>query len=273
MRTVKKTRAVRRRLRVLLSWSAVAAMLWSGATAWAAPILGYRVVATLPHATGSYTEGFLFLNGLFYEGTGMEGRSALMAIVPETGRVLRSTSLPAPYFGEGIVDWGPYLYEWTWTSHRCFVYDRRTFQKIREFSYSGEGWGMTRTRREILTSDGTESLTFRDPKTFQPVRSITVHDGPMLISQLNELEYIKDEIYANLWHSERIARISPLDGHVLAYIDLRGLRPAETLGNAEAVLNGIAYDAAKDRLYVTGKQWPSIFQIQVEGQHVRAAGR
>ena len=237
-----------------------------GAVAAAAPVLGYRVVARLPHSTGSYTEGLFYLDGLFYEGTGMEGRSALMATVPETGKVVRTVAMAPQYFGEGIVDWGPYVYEWTWMSHVGFVYDRRTFERVREFHYEGEGWGMTRTSQQIVTSDGSAQLTFRDPATFQPVRTITAHDGPMLISQLNELEFIKGEIWANVWHSERLARISPKDGEVLAYVDLKGLRPAETMANREAVLNGIAYDAARDRLFVTGKQWPAVFQIKVVGE-------
>lgn len=232
--------------------------------AWSAPVLGYRVVRSFPHATASYTEGFFFLDGLFYEGTGLEGHSAVMAIQPETGEVIKSVSPPPSLFGEGIVNWGPYLYEWTWTSHVCFVYDRRTFKLVRQLAYTGEGWGMTRNAKEIVTSNGSAELTFRDPETFQPVRSITVHDGPMLIPQLNELEWVRGQIYANMWHSDRIARISPADGHVLSYVDLQGLRPEETRLNLEAVLNGIAYDAEHDRLFVTGKQWPLVFEIKVQ---------
>lgn len=239
--------------------------------AWAAPVLGYRVVATLPHSTASYTEGFFYLDGLFYEGTGLEGHSSVMAIQPETGEVVKSVSPPPAFFGEGIVNWGPYVYEWTWTSHVCFVYDRRTFRLVKQLDYAGEGWGMTRDAKQIITSDGSAELTFRDPETFKPVRSITVHDGPMLITQLNELEYIKGEIYANMWHSDRIARVSPEDGHVLSYVDLSGLRPEETRLNLEAVLNGIAYDPAHDRLFVTGKQWPAVFQIKVEENPAAAA--
>ncbi len=238
-------------------------LVWFVLSAQAVPVLGYRVVARLPHARASYTEGFFYLDGLFYEGTGMEGRSALVAVQPETGEIVKTARLAPQYFGEGIVDWGPYVYEWTWTSHVGYVYDRRTFAGVRQFTYEGEGWGMTRTTKEIITSDGSAELTFRDPVSFQPIRKITVHDGPVLVSQLNELEFIKGEIWANIWHSERIVRISPANGEVRAYVDLHGLRPAETLANPEAVLNGIAYDAARDRLFVTGKQWPSVFQIKV----------
>lgn len=193
----------------------------------------------------------------------MEGRSALMAIQPETGKVLQRLNLPAKYFGEGIVDWGPNIYEWTWQSHICFVYDRFSFRPVKQFSYTGEGWGMTHTATELITSDGSATLRFRDPNTFKETRSIVVKDGGNSIDQLNELEYIKGEIYANVWHSDRIARISPRDGHVIAWIDLSGLLPANQKVDAESVLNGIAYDAQHDRIFVTGKQWPSIFEIKI----------
>ena len=239
--------------------------------AWsAAPVLGYKVVAKLPHSTESYTEGFFYLNGLFYEGTGLEGHSAVLVTQPETGKVLQKLDLPPRYFGEGIVDWGPNHYEWTWQSHIGFVYDRFSLRKIRQFTYDGEGWGMTRTARQIITSDGSSTLSFRDPATFKEVRHIVVKDGGQPVEQLNELEYIKGEIYANVWHSDRIARISPQDGHVIAWIDLTDLLPDDQRINAESVLNGIAYDAQHDRLFVTGKQWPTIFEIKVlEPNHAK----
>jgi glutaminyl-peptide cyclotransferase len=229
----------------------------------AAPVLGYKVAARLPHSTESYTEGFFYRDGMFYEGTGLAGHSKLLVTQPETGKVLQSLRLAPEYFGEGIVDWGPNLYEWTWQSHVGFIYDRFSLRKIREFTYTGEGWGMTRTPTEIVTSDGSSTLRFRDPETFKEVRHIVVRDGKQAVEQLNELEYIKGEIYANVWHSDRIARIAPLDGHVIAWINLAGLLPDDQKVNAESVLNGIAYDAQHDRLFVTGKQWPAIFEIQV----------
>ncbi len=229
----------------------------------AAPISGYKVVATYPHATSSYTEGLFYLDGLFYEGTGMNGESAVLAIQPETGQILQKVSLPPQYFGEGIVNWGPNIYEWTWESHICFVYDRFSLRLIKQFSYTGEGWGMTHTRREIITSDGSDTLRFRDPLTFKETHHIVVKDGTRLIDQLNELEYVKGEIYANVWHSDLIARISPRDGHVIGWIDLTGLMPADKRINQDSVLNGIAYDAQKDRLFVTGKQWPNVFEIKI----------
>jgi glutamine cyclotransferase len=229
----------------------------------AAPVYGYQVVAKLPHSTESYTEGFFFKDGLFYEGTGLEGHSELLVEQPESGKVLQRIELPAKYFGEGIIDFGPNLYEWTWQTHIGFVYDRFSLRKLREFTYEGEGWGMTRTTTQIITSDGSATLRFRDPATFKEVRHIVVKDGATQIDQLNELEFVKGEIYANVWHEDRIARISPRDGHVIAWIDLKGILPDDQRVNDESVLNGIAYDAAKDRLFVTGKQWPAVFEIKV----------
>jgi len=228
----------------------------------AAPVYGYKVIARYPHSTDSYTEGFFYRDGHFYEGTGLKGRSEILVTDPSTGKVIQRHEIPQQYFGEGIIDFGPNLIEWTWQSHIGFVFDRATFRVLAEFHYEGEGWGMTRTAKELITSDGTSTLRFRDPSTFAETRHIVVHDGPTLIDQLNELEYVKGEIYANIWHSDRIARISPVDGHVIAWIDLAGILPTDQKVDAESVLNGIAYDAAHDRLFVTGKQWPTIFEIK-----------
>ena len=229
----------------------------------AAPVLSYKVVAEYPHSTTSYTEGFLYLDGLFYEGTGIEGNSALLAIQPETGTPVQKREMARQYFGEGIVDWGPNIYQWTWKSHICFVYDRFSLRPVNQFSYTGEGWGMTHNAREIITSDGTATLRFRDPTTFKEKGHILVKDGDKAVDELNELEFIKGEIYANVWHSDRIARINPQNGHVTAWIDLTGLLPADQRINDESVLNGIAYDPQHDRLFVTGKQWPKVFEIKV----------
>ena len=239
----------------------VAALLT--ATGIAAPVSSYKVIAKYPHSTDSYTEGFFYLDGLFYEGTGINGHSAITVTQPETGKSLQRLNIPQQYFGEGIVDWGPNLYEWTWRSHICFVYDRFTLREIKRLSYSGEGWGMTRTPTQIITSDGSDTLRFRDPNTFQEIRHIVVRDGTSKIDQLNELEYVKGEIYANIWDSDRIARISPLDGHVISWIDLTGLLPEDQKINTESLLNGIAYDKQHNRLFVTGKQWPAIFEIKI----------
>jgi glutamine cyclotransferase len=229
----------------------------------APPVYGYQVVRTYPHSTQSYTEGFFYLDGLFYEGTGLTGHSALLAIQPETGKAVQENDLDPRYFGEGIVDAGPNILEWTWQSHVGFVIDRFSFRVLREFHYAGEGWGMTRMGNAIVTSDGSSTLRFRDPNTFAEMRHITVHEGLSSVPQLNELEYVKGEIYANVWHTDRIVRISPKDGKVLGWIDLHGLLPDDQRINGEAVLNGIAYDAKGDRLFVTGKQWPAIFEIRL----------
>ena len=228
-----------------------------------APVAHFKIVATYPHSTESYTEGFFYRDGLFYEGTGLKGNSAVLVIQPETGKVLQRRDLPGEYFGEGIIDWGPNLYEWTWQSHIGFVYDRFSLRPVRQFIYIGEGWGMTRTTKQIITSDGTAILRFRDPETFKEVRHITVKDGAKEIQQLNELEYIHGEIYANVWHSDLIARISPRDGHVIGWIDSTVLLPEDQKINDESVLNGIAYDAQHDRIFVTGKQWPKVFEIKI----------
>ena len=229
----------------------------------AAPVYGYKVVAVYPHSTTSYTEGFLYLNGLFYEGTGLKGHSQVLVYEPKTGTIKQSVDIPAQFFGEGIVDWGPDLYEWTWQTNVGFVRDRTTLKVLRQFTYSGEGWGMTRTDRELVTSDGSSTLTFRDPASFKDIRHIDVKDAGTEITQLNELEFVKGEIYANVWHSNRIARISPEDGRILGWIDLSGILSPMFNLDSEAVLNGIAYDAQGDRLFVTGKQWPSIFEIKL----------
>jgi glutamine cyclotransferase len=248
--------------RLLLTLVVLVALVQAGCAA-TAPVDGYQIVAKYPHSTESYTEGFFYLDGLFYEGTGLTGHSELLVEQPETGQVRQRYDLAPPYFGEGIVDWGPNLYEWTWKSHVCFVYDRFSLRPIKQFTYTGEGWGMTRTAREIITSDGTATLRFRDPNTFRETRHIVVKDGGTAVEELNELEYIRGEIYANVWHSDRIARISPKDGHVIRWIDLTGLLPDDQRINSESVLNGIAYDAQHDRLFVTGKQWPAVFEIKV----------
>ena len=250
-----------------------ACLLYADRAGAAAPVMSYKVVAEYPHSTDSYTEGFFFLDGLFYEGTGIAGHSALLAIQPETGKPLQKLALAPQYFGEGIVDWGPNIYQWTWKSQICFVYDRFSLRTVKQLNYSGDGWGMTRTAKELITSDGTSTLRFRDPNTFKETHHILVKDGTTTIEELNELEFIKGEIYANVWHSERIARINPLNGRVIAWIDLTGLLPDDQKINAESVLNGIAYDAKRDRLFVTGKQWPKVFEIKVVSHAAAKPGR
>ena len=255
------------RTRRLVQTLALAASFFDVGFAVAAPVMGYKIVAKYPHSTENYTEGFFYLDGLFYEGTGLNGHSAIVVTQPKTGKTERRREMPSQYFGEGIVDWGPNLIEWTWRSHVGFVLDRFSLKIVRQFHYDGEGWGMTRTANELVTSDGTAILRFRNPDTFDETHHIVVRDGQKVIEQLNELEYIKGDIYANVWHTDRIARISPQDGHVIAWIDLAGLLPANQRINNESVLNGIAYDVKNDHLFVTGKQWPTVFEIKVTRQN------
>ncbi len=239
-------------------------------TALAAPTFGYTVVARFPHSIDSYTEGLFYRDGLLYEGTGLEGHSALLVYPLQSGteasKPIQTVTLAPDLFGEGIVDFGSELYEWTWKSHLCFIYDRASLRLLRQLPYTGEGWGMTRTATEIVTSDGTDTIRFRNPATFHETRHLVVHDGSDRIRNLNELEWIHGEIYANIWHSDSIARISPEDGRVLGWIDLTGILPDNQRLTPESVLNGIAYDAAHDRIFVTGKQWPTLFEIKVDAQ-------
>ena len=233
----------------------------AGHGAWAAE--GYRVLHVYPHDPQAFTQGLVYVNGHLYESTGLNGKSTLREDDLTTGRVIHEISLPSRYFGEGLTNWGNTLVQLTWKAHLGFVYDMKTFQLIRTFHYPWEGWGLTQDGRNLILSDGTSTLHFLNPRTFAEVRSIHVTDHGRPVDQLNELEYIHGEIYANVWMTNKIVRISPVNGRVLGTINLRGLLPAIEVRSRDAVLNGIAYDAAHNRLYVTGKLWPRLFQIQV----------
>jgi glutaminyl-peptide cyclotransferase len=228
-----------------------------------APVSPCKVIAKLPHSTANYTEGFFYRDGYFYEGTGREGHSSVIVTEPSTGKILQQHDLPGQYFGEGIIDWRDNLLEWTWQTHTGFIYDRASLRIIGQFHYDGEGWGMARTATELITSDGSAILRFRNPETFDQTRQIVVRDDGAPVRDLNELEFINGEIYANVWHSDRIARISPQDGRVLGWLECSGLLPANQKVDGESVLNGIAYDEQHHKLFVTGKQWPNVFQIQL----------
>lgn len=223
----------------------------------------YRVVNSYPHDAQAFTQGLVFADGHLYESTGLEGQSSLRMVNVETGKAEQQLPVPAQYFAEGLTTWGSTLIQLTWTSHIAFVYDRFSFRQLRTMSYPWEGWGLTQDGKSLILSDGSATLHFLDPETMKERRHITVTDRGRPVDQLNELEYIKGEIYANVWHTDRIARISPATGKVLAWIDLTGLLNAGEKSTEEAVLNGIAYDAANDRLFVTGKLWPKIFEIKV----------
>lgn len=223
----------------------------------------YRVIHAYPHDPRAYTQGLLFADGHLYESTGLNGRSSLRMDDLTTGRVLQSAIVPSQYFAEGLAAWGSTLVQLTWQSHIAFVYDRFSFRLLRTLHYDGEGWGLTQDGKNLILSDGTATIRFFDPANFHEVRHIVVRDRGAPVADLNELEYIHGQIYANVWHADRIARISPANGQVLGWIDLTGLLPENQHSDPEAVLNGIAYDSAHDRLFVTGKLWPAIFEIKV----------
>jgi glutamine cyclotransferase len=224
---------------------------------------GFRVLHTYPHNPLFFTQGFEFRAGMLYEGTGLPGRSAVRKENLQTGEVLQAAELAPEFFGEGITVMNGRVFELTWQSHVAFVYDQATLRQIRTFTYAGEGWGLANDGNVLYMSDGTSEIRVLDPTSFAERRRIPVHDGNRPITMLNELECVRGEIYANIWHSDRIARIAPQDGAVTGWIDLSRLVPKPIPQDPEAVLNGIAYDAMGDRLFVTGKLWPSIFEIKV----------
>jgi glutamine cyclotransferase len=224
---------------------------------------GYRVVKTYPHDRNAFTQGLEYRDGFLYEGTGVVGRSSVRRVELATGRVVQQFDVPQPFFGEGITVLNQQILELTWQTQTGFVYDKASLRVLRSFNYSGEGWGITNDGKQLYMSDGTAQIRVWDPNTIKEIRRITVTDGARRITDLNELEFVRGEIYANVWHTNRIARISPADGKVLGWIDLTGILPKGDVSDPEAVLNGIAYDAAGDRLFVTGKLWPKVFEIKL----------
>jgi glutamine cyclotransferase len=227
-----------------------------------APVAGYRVVHTFPHDREAFTQGLVYCDGFFYEGTGLNGRSSIRKVRVDNGEILQIHKLDEQYFGEGIAILGDSLFELTWQSELGFVYDRHSFQRTGTFTYRGEGWGLTSDGTRLIMSDGSASLRVIDPGTRKEISRLTVRDGAAPVTSLNELEFVKGEIFANVWQTDRIARISPKSGTVTGWIDLKGLlSPREAQG--VDVLNGIAYDAAGDRLFVTGKLWPKVFEIRI----------
>ncbi|MBB6147285.1 glutamine cyclotransferase [Silvibacterium bohemicum] len=224
---------------------------------------GYRIVHTYPHDPEAFTQGLIFINGQLYESTGLNGRSSLRMDDLETGKVLQRQDVPSQFFAEGLTNWGSTLVQLTWKAHIAFVYDRFSFRQLRTFPYEGEGWGLTQDGKNLILSDGSAELRFLNPETFAVVRRITVTDHGAPVKEINELEYIHGQIYANIWYSNKIARISPQTGKVLGWIDLSGLVASVVPQDQNAVLNGIAYDVQHDRLFVTGKLWPKLFEIKV----------
>lgn len=249
----------------------VAALLCAAAVPLAAanphfsrPADRYRVVHVFPHDPNAFTQGLVYVDGHLYESTGRNGRSSLRMTDLQTGQVLQHYDLPAEYFGEGLANWGGTLVQLTWKAGTAFVYDRFSFARGRTLHYPWEGWGLTHDGKNFILSDGSSVLHFLDPRTFREIRQITlVDDNGQPLTNLNELEYVGGQIYANIWQTDWMVRISPGTGKVLGWIDLSGLMDKSQLKDPDAVLNGIAYDSRSNRLFVTGKLWPRLFEIKV----------
>jgi glutamine cyclotransferase len=229
----------------------------------ATPEYTFRIIHSFPHDARAFTQGLAYRDGFLYEGTGLNGRSSLRKVRLETGEVVQRVDLTSGFFGEGIALLKNEVIQLTWKSEKAFVYNLSDFHKLREFSYSGEGWGATSRGNEIFMSDGTDEIRVLDGSTFHEKRRLKVRDGGAPVTELNELEFVEGEIFANVWQTNRIARISPQTGKVVGWIDLTGLLNPMYRLDPEAVLNGIAYDPVKKRLFVTGKLWPEIFEIQL----------
>ena len=231
----------------------------------ALPVVQPQIIRTYPHDTNAFTEGLIFCDGVLYESTGLNGQSTIRAVDLASGRVLRSVALPSGLFGEGIVGWKDQLLSVTWQNHIGFRWSRRDFHRLGEFHYDGEGWALTQDGLNIILSDGTPVLRYLDPNSLRVVRRLNVTAEGQPVDQLNEIEYVKGEILANVWLTNRIARIDPASGAVKGWIDISALAAKAPSTNPEAVANGIAYDKARDRLFFTGKDWPLLFEVRVPG--------
>jgi glutaminyl-peptide cyclotransferase len=228
---------------------------------------GYQIIHVYPHDAHAFTQGLIYIDGHLYESTGLHGRSSLRMVDLSSGKVLQKYDLPSEYFGEGLTDWGSTLIQLTWQSHTGFAYDRFSFSLLRTFHYAGEGWGLTHDQTQLIMSDGTSYLRFLDPKSFKEIRRIRVtYENGRPVENLNELEYLHGDIYANIWQTDEIVRITPSTGKVIERINLSGIINKAELESSDAVLNGIAYDSAGDRLFVTGKLWPKLFEIRVTSE-------
>jgi glutaminyl-peptide cyclotransferase len=227
-------------------------------------VLAYEVVGSYPHDRGAFTQGLIFRDGFLYESTGLNGRSSLRKVVLETGEVVQRENVAVEYFAEGLTEWKDALIQLTWQSHRGFVYDRKTFRRTGTFEYPGEGWGITHDGRRLILSDGSATLRLLDPQTYAQTGTLDVTYQGKPLANLNELEYVRGRIFANVWQSNSIVVIDPSSGRVTAQIDLAGLLTPDDRAGGVDVLNGIAYDSAKDRLFITGKLWPKIFEIRLK---------
>jgi glutaminyl-peptide cyclotransferase len=228
------------------------------------PVYGYKIVNSYPHDPEAFTQGLAYEDGFIYEGTGLHGRSSLRKVELETGRILKNHDLPNQYFGEGLTIHGDKITQLTWRSNIGFVYDKENFSPAKKFNYRTEGWGITYDGNKLIMSDGSDTLYFLDSKTHKEINRIKVTHEGRPVTRLNELEYVNGEIFANVWLTDIIARISPKTGKVIGWIDLRGLSDDFGSRGSDQVLNGIAYDDKGDRLFVTGKLWPKIYEIKLQ---------
>lgn len=225
---------------------------------------GYKIIHAWPHDSNAYSQGLVFHNNVLYESTGLYGRSTVRTVELVTGKVLQRQDVSIQYFAEGMTLLGSKLYQLTWDDGVGFIYDVATLEPQGTFSYSGEGWGLTTDQHSLILSDGSNIIRFLDPSTFAVSRTIRVTDQGAAVTYLNELEYVRGEIYANVWRTDRVIRIDPSTGNVLGWIDFRGLLSPDERRSPVNVLNGIAYDAKEDRLFVTGKLWPKLFEVQIQ---------
>lgn len=256
-------------LRVLLSWTSIERLVAAEDASPAPkdiPTLSYTLVKAWPHDRGAFTEGLVFWDGMLIESTGISGHSTLRKVDLETGLVRQEVKLPEQYFGEGIAVLGGRIFQLTWLSHRGFIYDLKSMNLQGEFSFDGEGWGLTTDSQSLIMTDGTNRIRFLDPSTFKVTRTIDVFAHGRPVERLNELEYVKGELYANVWQTEFVLRIDPATGRILSAIDFVGILPPADHAQDTDVMNGIAYDARDDRLFVTGKYWPKLFEVKVNAK-------
>jgi len=251
----------------LVLWGAVLVCSCSDSKSSGEPeVYTYQVVNTYPHDPSAFTQGLAFEDGVLYEGTGLQGRSTLRKVKPETGDILKIRKLDRQLFGEGVTICGDKIIQLTWRSHIGFVYDKHSFRVLQTFEYPAEGWGITYDQKRLIMSDGTSTLRFLDPESFAEIGRVRVHDNNGPVTRINELEYVKGAVYANIWGTQRIAKIAPETGQVTGWINLAGLLSRRDRSRRVGVLNGIAYDPQNDRLFVTGKLWPRLFEIKLVRQ-------
>jgi glutamine cyclotransferase len=248
----------------------LAAILFAGvlacsisSTAEDVPVYSYEVVNSWPHDAEAYTQGLVFYDGSLFESTGLYGSSSLRRVELKTGKVKKKVDVAREYFAEGMTIFGDKIFQLTWQAQKGFVYDLKKFRQEGEFTYEGQGWGLTHDNHSLIMSDGTNRIRFLDPNTFQVQRTISVYENGHPLTELNELEFIKGEIYANIWKTDRIVRIDPTTGRINAWVDMTGLHHEGDRRIPENCLNGIAYDAESDRIFLTGKRWSKMYEIRL----------